>query len=399
MNDKNGFFSLYNRDTGNQSIKMDDQCSALTNDRKRCSNRPKQHGLCGIHVKCRNKAGPNQFERDQLDIKHKNEVARLRENIIGDTNRADVVNFDARMAQFQHQYRAMYDRHTHEKRELRERQQRLIIETGVNPDAGVEARRVAEREAARQEREARQLAVRIAQERRRADAERENADLHRRLVAAFQNGAGDVVEALRAWQDLAPAPPPPERRLADIAADRQNVHTREIVQQTKDIVAKVRTIPVPEAYRWNKDFVSPTIGEIIAACKLTSHAAAQMFNKYVSHETIYEMEEGIYGKVLDSVWQFVKNSPDKDDLCRIIKQELEDNVGMCAQGNLSRICNILAGYMDGIGPQESVAEKLGRLFPALMDIEDDAERRRRGEQILMENRVPGDQWANWLEAL
>jgi len=191
----------------------------------------------------------------------------------------------------------------------------------------------------------------------------------------------------------------PQRQLAQFAYDSQNVHTSEAVRQTKDIVARVREIPVPEDYRWNTLIVSKTIGEIITDCRLTDHAAAQMFNQYVSTTAVYDIEEGIYGKVLDSVWQYVKASSDKEDLCKILKNEMQDNVGMCAQGNLSRICNILAGYIDGIGSQESLSERLGRLLPSLMEIEDIAERIRQACVILSENKVPYTEWNTWMDPI
>jgi hypothetical protein len=192
------------------------------------------------------------------------------------------------------------------------------------------------------------------------------------------------------------APAPPRGELARFAADGQNVHTKAMVDQTKKIITLVRKIPVPEEYRWNKATVSPTIGEIIAACKLTAHAAAQMFNKYVSYESIYDLEEGIYGKVLDSVWQYVKNSPDKEDLCKILKQEMQDNVGMCAQGNLTRICNILAGYLEGVSQSESLAERLGRIMPKFMEVEDQMKRVADAIAALKENGAPREEWDAWL---
>ena len=82
------------------------------------------------------------------------------------------------------------------------------------------------------------------------------------------------------------------------------------------------------------------------------------------------------------MWQYIKSSDDKDDLCKILKQELQDNVGMCMQGNLSRLCNVLAGYLEGIGSAESIAEVLGREFPKLWEIDNADERVAHGNKIL-----------------
>ena len=178
----------------------------------------------------------------------------------------------------------------------------------------------------------------------------------------------------------------PIGELERFAMDNQNVHTVVAVNKTKEIVKKVLEIPVPLNYQWNMRKISKTPGAIIINCGLSINAGRIMIDRYTLDENIYEMGNGIYGKVLDGVWQYIKNSKDKEDLCKILGQELKDNVGMCLQGNLSRLCNVLAGYMDNMS-QESVAEILGREFAKLMEIEDVEERKAKGNKILDDNNV------------
>lgn len=189
------------------------------------------------------------------------------------------------------------------------------------------------------------------------------------------------------------------RELAKLANDKQNIHTQVVVEHTKQIIEKIRTTPVPDEYRWNTTTCSKTPADIILKCNLSPDAAWQMMSKYATSETIYDIEEGIYGKVLDAVWQYVLNSPEKDSLIAIVKAELEDNIGMCAQGNLSRICNILAGYMDGIAPSETPTEMLGRLMPKIMEIDDPTDRLTEANRILLESKLPISEWLNWTVAL
>lgn len=199
-------------------------------------------------------------------------------------------------------------------------------------------------------------------------------------------------------------PPPIQRQrqttnLGDFVQDKQNVHLTVTVKQTIDIVNRVLKIPVPPEYRWNTETLSKTPGEIIVCCKLTPQAGAVMTDKYSRDDDVYELGNGIYGKVLDSVWQYISKSDDKEHMCAILKQELQDNIGMCAQGNLSRLCNALAGYMEGIGEIESPAEKLGRLIPELMKIEDEKVRIEKVKELLENVSLPRDEWDNWLNAV
>lgn len=159
---------------------------------------------------------------------------------------------------------------------------------------------------------------------------------------------------------------PHQRTLAEIAGDNQNIHTTEVVKKTKEMIELIRKIEVPEEYRWNMTKVSKTMPEIIDECALTPQAAWQFSSKYCAADTIYEMEEGIFGKLMDAVWQHVKTSPEAASLKEIVKEELEMNIGMCAQGNLSRVANILVGILDGLKPQEE--SRLEKIANAIVEL-------------------------------
>lgn len=427
-------------------------CTAVRNDGSECVHKAKTgEVLCGVHMNSALKSGPHGFALNQMKIRQKKDLADLtgqmqhqRDALVKDDSyeekeRELMVDYQLRVVQ-------MKGLHAEQHLALHVKHRREIEEKGVDPDAEAKVKKAAARAELQRRRDERRRAMMVLTAtaeicRMREEANRyvrevgdnpiileNNADTLRRnfhLLRAHttedifreadaQVGDGDVMnfiedtalrletiaEGLRIAQRAGGGGAGARRGdLADFVNDGQNVHTTAAVRQTMDIIERVRKIPVPPEYRWNRDHVSPTIGEIIAECKLPADAAAQMFNKYVSAETIYDLEEGIYGKVLDSVWQYVKTSSDKVDLCKILGQELRDNVGMCAQGNLTRICNVLAGYLEGVGSQESVAERLGRLFPPLMEIENDDERRRRAEEILTENAVPREEWGAWMDAV
>ena len=187
--------------------------------------------------------------------------------------------------------------------------------------------------------------------------------------------------------------------LGRIARDPQNVHTTLVVEQTKKNVREILKIEVPADYRWQINKLSLTYKTIVMFCNLSPKAVWQFSGMYCSDATIYDLEPGIFGKVVDGVWQYISKSPDRKDLKKILAAELRDNIGMCAQGNLSRICNVLQGYLDGIEQKESVATILGREFPRLLEIENETERVHQGIEILRANNVPDDQWTHWLDPL
>lgn len=352
-------------------------CPAVKADGDVCGKRCRGAPRCAIHMRTLENNGPHTTARKELEYIHRAAVNRLRdERDILIAAQQDMVQRVRMREDLELDISDLKLRHRREEDALIRQQEDEIQRTGIDPDAVAHQRR----EELLRQRQAQQRAhwEQMFAERRIARQVEliENANANRAAVAAQEQG-----------------------ELRRFINDNQNVHTQAAVQQTKDIVQKILNIPVPLEYRWNMSECSKTPGDIIVRCKLTPKGSWQMISKYCQDEDIYELGRGIYGKVLDGVWQYVLNSSDKEDLYVILKQEMEDNIGMCAQGNLSRLCNILAGYMEGVGPQESPAEILGRKLPLLMEIEDDNERIGAAFKLLVELAIPQEQWLSWIEPL
>ena len=182
-----------------------------------------------------------------------------------------------------------------------------------------------------------------------------------------------------------------------IAVDNQNVHRTAVVDEVKKTIQTLLdNIHVPPEYETRTQKV---IGEIILECKLSPFGTWQMVSKYCSNEDIYEYPKGIYAEILNRVWVFIKDSEHKEDLKKILKSEMEDNIGMCAQGNLSRLCNILSGYMEGIDLQtqgDKLQNLMAELYSKTMNID---EKISEAKKILKELDIESSQWAGWIDAM
>lgn len=188
--------------------------------------------------------------------------------------------------------------------------------------------------------------------------------------------------------------------LRDIALSIQGVHREQVVTNVVNkAVDKLLKIEVPQEYRWNANSVSKTVLEIMTKCNLSVPAAKDLCTKYLCDDDIYSLGRGIYGRTLDGVWQYIINKKDNEDMIKVLKQELQDNVGTCSQGQLTRICNILAGYIEGVGVGESTNEMLGREFANLMQVENLTERLTKGLHILQKTDLPEHKWPEWLLSL
>lgn len=338
------------------------QCVGVKKDGVRCAVMvigDAQHTRCGTHMATLNKVGPNQIRRDELKYTHlrMNHQIYVRFNALFQRT-TDRIEYSRQRRLYHGEIREEMIRYQLEVHTLEET---ITRETEANGGVNADEPFI-ERQRQR------------ARERHRIMRERIQARIQQIHNLPAQERRGD---------------------LRILANDRQNVHTHVIVQKVKETVQKVLNIPVPPEYQTD---TLKTPGEIILECKLSKQAAAHMMVRYCNDENIYELGAGIYGRVLNSVWQYTKASPDAADLKKILAVEMEDNIGMCAQGNLSRLCNILSGYLDGLNVNvKSMNEILGERFALLRAIENEEERLTAGYKILRELNVPEEQWPNWIE--
>ena len=361
------------------------RCIALKpKDGLRCSKRGTIEGRCATHHRIVTEEGPNHIELMEVRYSFKGQRTAINKQYNDLVEALGPQPWIQARDQYIQITRTNNDRlrlleaeEQQQYNNVHERQQADIRRTGINPDAVQDARREAHRQ---------QHLARLAE--RRAVIELEHQErLDRRQREIEERNERHIQRQVE------------ERPLANFANDRQNVHTTAAVKQTLKIINELLKIPVPEEYKWNMKNVSKTMSEIISECKLSPASAWQMVAKYCSDETIYDLVPGVYGKVLDSVWQYIKDSPDKEDLKKILTSEMRDNIGMCAQGNLSRLTNILAGYVDCIVVEESIADKLGRMLPPLMDVIDIPRRLDHAARIFKEVGLPNDQWEAWAYGL
>ena len=211
----------------------------------------------------------------------------------------------------------------------------------------------------------------------------------------------------------------PNQREAQLAFDPQNVHTNEISRQMRDSIAILlnvykeipdsQTTTMNEIYEsWQKLPIQPK------AVAVLPHRTSQMLTKderinrtyndvvqWWNRDTIFMEGDRLFRKCLRALWYSMKRFPDvvRRDLENTLFEECESGVGMCTQGHMARLSNVLVGYDDAYKPQVSTGEVLQQKMAAIsqMDVHESEQRRMAGE-VLRELNVPQEQHAAWLEA-
>lgn len=162
------------------------------------------------------------------------------------------------------------------------------------------------------------------------------------------------------WLDDLIIPPPIPANLGEmgrLAYDTQNVHTREVnenVSNSLDILLGVRD-PINgfEGY-WSN----------FPATKDNRKMHRDM-KKWYDTESCRSDEDWLYRKTLDGLWTLIDRSPFRDELMVRLTQEADESVGMCCDGHIARLCNVMVGFDAAFKAPVSPAEILGDKIAAI----------------------------------
>ena len=198
-------------------------------------------------------------------------------------------------------------------------------------------------------------------------------------------------------------PQVPRGELRTIAQDRQNVHTRAVSQQTNrgletllEVQRRTNThMRSPEwfASRWLQRgygswlAVSPTVNDMM-----------QWYNQ----RTCRENNDQLYKRTLDGLYLKIKALQSEDTKAELYKRTFEEcfeSTGLCCDGHISRLCNVLVGFDDAFTPPIAFGEVLQNKMAALfaMDIPTE-EKLAQAIAFFNEFAVPEAERAPWLEA-
>lgn len=199
-----------------------------------------------------------------------------------------------------------------------------------------------------------------------------------------------------------PMPDTPWNAITEQTVSQHNdIHDRLVEKKIVKLIDFILRIEVPDDYRWNDNFVSRTFGEVISSCKLNIESFHDIASRYTSNEQMFVQGPGTYGRVMDSIWQFIKISPDRVDMINHLQEELMNTLGSCTQGAIGRLCNVVVGYIEDIIPPESSPTNLiRREFPEIrLNIDNPAQRLTRGKEILTQINIPQSEWNDYLTQL
>lgn len=195
----------------------------------------------------------------------------------------------------------------------------------------------------------------------------------------------------------------PRGELRTIAQDRQNVHTRVVSQQTNRgletlLEIQRRTNSPMRAPEW---FASRWLQRGYGPWQVVAPTVTDMMNWY-NQRTCRENNDHLYKRTLDGLFLRIKGLQSEEIKTELYKRTFEEcfeSTGLCCDGHISRLCNVLVGFDDAFTPPIAFGEVLQNKMAALFALDIPTEDKLvQAIAFFNEYAVPEEDRAPWLEA-
>jgi hypothetical protein len=151
--------------------------------------------------------------------------------------------------------------------------------------------------------------------------------------------------------------------LAAFATDTQNIHRSSVQTSTQKAVLQLMTRSVDPDQETLieviKDLEDPKKIRIVGVTR-------ERLIMELQHDYYECIAFSIsYGEVLDRVWTFIRSHKSRNDIFIRLAQEIAEGIGMCTNGKMARLVNVLQGYDDTLcidPPKEIFHEKMAQLM-------------------------------------
>jgi hypothetical protein len=189
--------------------------------------------------------------------------------------------------------------------------------------------------------------------------------------------------------------------LAQITRDPQSVHTAPVSVQTNVAMEKLLALPVVSGRQPIKSLARRWLYMRGLSWKMVSRVANDM-DEWYDKTACRKPGDKLYRRLLDGLYAYIASVSEETqrELCRRVFEECQDAVGMCCEGHLSRLCNVLVGFDSAFASPVSKGEILQNKFAALASQDIPAtEKMSRAREMFVELDVPATEQGGWLDAL
>lgn len=192
--------------------------------------------------------------------------------------------------------------------------------------------------------------------------------------------------------------------------DRQNIHTAPINTQTDTTLKLLFAVPVPAGQKTmaeiEKEWWRLKCGSNMVIypgnASLPFHEMFRTLTdvrSWASKSLIVVQDDWLYRKTLQHLWVKIKNFPteSRDELIKRLYEECHEAEGMCAQGHIARLANVLVGFDAAVKGYVSLQDRMAEV--SRLEVSD-LEKLTAASNVLKEfNVTDAEEIRAWREAL
>ena len=208
-----------------------------------------------------------------------------------------------------------------------------------------------------------------------------------------------LMELLNSWYLIYKPKVAVKDELAALASDTQNVHTGAVNRQTRTSIDLMISALVPKGQK--------TLDEILTAWVMDLKIGSEMSDVYkdmlywADKKMIIQEGDYLYRRALRGLWAKIKSYDyeTRMELTKRLWEECNESLGMCAQGHLSRLANVLVGFDAKFKSPQSLKESLQEALAYISTLEEPVESKIvKATQIMDELELPQEERQGWLDA-
>jgi hypothetical protein len=240
-----------------------------------------------------------------------------------------------------------------------------------------------------------------AERRRLAEEAARAAQLAAQAVEAAQQAAAQAEAQRQLAIDLRERPvifqrdPEGSINLAAFATDAQSVHRSSVQNATHKMILAILERPLLDGQDTLFELTSEFLNKesIHWPETIRDQTITEVTNDYYNTEAF----SLAYGDVLDHVWAYIRPHEHQNELLVRLAQELAEGIGMCSNGKMARLMNVLQGYDETLeheAPKELFHNKIALLLHTPLSSREAAAR-----ALFAEFNIQPEEQIHWLEPL
>jgi hypothetical protein len=193
----------------------------------------------------------------------------------------------------------------------------------------------------------------------------------------------------------------PVPQLKDIASSEQSVHTTVVLKATNDGIGILSYMLIPDGQKTIREiYQSWTKASCSDRIKIEDVIKDMKF--WGSKPTVMHKTKNVYKDVLRGLWAKIKSYKGDlyDELIKRLWEECSESIGLCADGHVGRLVNVLMGFdenfKNNVSPMVYFQNNIALIADADIPMKFKIQQARK---LMDEIEMPEAQRTDWLSAL